>query len=95
VAVAVTVVPIKEGLRWLVSICEPTVVCPSSRCGATAFIAAFSIRATIAGVASTSISPEPRAMAVFVESTTVVDVYTSPIFIIFVYFFTTKILLYW
>ena len=44
-----------------------TVVEPSGSTGFTAFMAAFSIKATSAGVANTSISPEPSAKAVLVE----------------------------
>jgi predicted neuraminidase len=47
-----------------------TVVAPASRCSATAFIAAFSIRAIIAGVANTAISPEPSLRAVLSSDTT-------------------------
>ena len=48
---------------------DPTVVEPSGSSFATAFIAAFSMRAIIAGVASTGMSPEPTASAVCAWST--------------------------
>ena len=74
-----TSVPGLLGRRWVVSIIDPTVVEPSGNSAATASIAAFSIRATIAGVASTSMSPEPSARAVNVASTVSVDVCVSPV----------------
>jgi hypothetical protein len=48
-----------------VFISAPTVVEPSGRYGATLFIAAFSISATIDGVAKTSSPPDPTADAQF------------------------------
>ena len=63
-AVAVMVSPILLGLRWDEAMCPPTVVQPSGRWSATASMAAFSMSAIIAGVASTAMSPEPIAMAV-------------------------------
>ena len=56
----------------------PTVVEPSGRWGATAFIAAFSMRATMAGVANTSMSPEPMVRAVLAAVTVVVLMCFSP-----------------
>jgi hypothetical protein len=46
-------------------------------------MAAFSIKATNAGVANTSISPEPSAKAVLVEFTCTVLLYVSPVSIVF------------
>jgi hypothetical protein len=68
-----------------VCIAVPTVVEPSGRAAATALIAAFSISATIAGVANTFISPEPSVSAVFVSVTMVVLSADNPIFNIFIY----------
>ena len=53
--------------------------------GFTAFMAAFSIKATSAGVANTSISPEPSAKAVLVEFTCTVLLYVSPVSIVFLF----------
>ena len=78
VAVAVMVSPSAEGLMCVVSILAPTVVSPSSKDGATASMAAFSISATIAGVANTSKLPDPNVLAVFVSSTFVVTVWVNP-----------------
>ena len=74
VAVASTVAPIGEGRRCVVVMAEPTVVLPSSRSDATQSIAAFSISATIAGVASTSKSPEPSTEAHLSAVTTICEV---------------------
>ena len=68
-AMALTVAPTFDGLRCDVEIIEPTVVSPSSNLRATASIAAFSIKATIAGVASTAMSPEPINSAVLPSAT--------------------------
>jgi len=50
-------------------ISAPTVVAPSGSSPATAVMAAFSISATIAGVAKTARSPEPIAAAVLPAAT--------------------------
>lgn len=63
-------------------IIEPTVVKPSSRCGFTASMAAFSMSATICGVANTSRLPLPKAMAVCCFSTVSSDVCVSPVSIV-------------
>jgi len=47
----------------------PTVMLPAWRKGSTAKWAAFSMSATSAGVANTSIDPEPYALARFDAST--------------------------
>ena len=77
-AVAVIVAPTFEGLMCEQFISDPTVVEPSGRASATAVMAAFSIKATIAGVAKTSKSPEPIARAVFVAFTTTFEVADKP-----------------
>ena len=64
VAVAVMVSPNFEGRRWEELMCPPTVVQPSGKWPATAYIAAFSMSAIIAGVASTGMSLEPIVTAV-------------------------------
>ena len=51
-------------LRCEALMCPPTVVQPSGRWSATASMAAFSINAIIAGVASTAMSPDPITIAV-------------------------------
>lgn len=51
--------------RRLIWMEAPTVELPSSNWSFTAFMAAFSINATIAGVANTGRSPEPIVSAVF------------------------------
>ena len=86
-AVAFTVEPMGEGLICDDSMCPPTVVLPSGRHSFTAFIAAFSMSAIMAGVASTGMSPEPRVMAVWVSSTVNVLVYDNPISRLNYYYF--------
>ena len=60
-------------------IIEPTVVWSSVSDLATQFIAAFSISATIAGVASTGRSPDPITAAVNGSVTTSVEIDFAPI----------------
>jgi hypothetical protein len=62
----------------VVFISAPTVAEPCGSAGATAFIAAFSMSATIAGVAKTSRSPDPIVTAVFSSPTTVSLTYFIP-----------------
>ena len=69
-ASAVISAPTFDALMCELFIIVPTVVEPSGSAPATAFIAAFSISAIIAGVAKTAISPEPRAWAVLPSATT-------------------------
>ena len=78
VAVAWMVLPIAEGAKCEVSIKPPTVVEPSGSSEATVCIAAFSIKATRAGVAKTGRSPEPSARAVFCSVTVTVLVCCIP-----------------
>ena len=59
VAVANTLRPTGVAFTWVTSISVPTVLCPGSSAGATAWRAAFSIRATMAGVAKTATLPDP------------------------------------
>lgn len=74
VAVAETVSPIFDGLRWVALINPPTVVSSSAAMFLAASIAAFSIRAIIAGVAKTGMSPEPIRSAVLFSFTLHVEV---------------------
>lgn len=78
VAVASTSSPSAEGFICVVFISVPTVVEPSGKNGATAFMAAFSISATIDGVANTLRPPDPTADAQLSESTTTLLVYVNP-----------------
>ena len=80
VAVARTFAPMADGFMCVVCIYAPTVVEPCGKAGATAFIAAFSINATIAGVAKTSRSPDPIVTAQFDSATTVSLVKVIPFF---------------
>lgn len=89
-AVAEISVPRPEGLICVVFISEPTVVEPSGKAAATARIAAFSISATMAGVANTSISPEPIATAVLAAVTVVVLQAESPFSNISILFFNIR-----
>lgn len=77
-AEAMTSVPRPEGLIWVTFISAPTVVAPSGNAPATANMAAFSISATMAGVAKTGMSPEPMAAAVFCGVTVVRLTAVSP-----------------
>jgi hypothetical protein len=52
---------------------------PSGKLGRTAFSDAFSIRATMAGVAKTSTNPEPYFDATLSAATTSDAVYSRPI----------------
>lgn len=79
-AVAVISAPRPDGLICVTFISDPTVDDPSGSPAATASIAAFSIKAIIAGVANTSMSPEPMAFAVFSEDTVVRLVNDKPVF---------------
>lgn len=87
---AVIPAPRPEGLICVVFISEPTVVEPSGKAAATARIAAFSISATMAGVANTSMSPEPIAAAVLAAVTVVVLQAESPFSNISISFFTIR-----
>ena len=53
--------PAAVAARWRTSTRVPTVIMPSARVGSTARLAACSISATSAGVANTSMAPEPNA----------------------------------
>lgn len=79
-AVASISAPKGDGLRCEHEIIPPTVVLPSGNSAATVFIAAFSMRAVIAGVASTSRSPEPMLRAVRISATVRREVWESPSF---------------
>ena len=91
-AVAKTSPPIAVGLTCVVLISAPTVVEPSGRAAATAFIAAFSMSATIEGVAKTSKSPEPAATALFMSVTITFAVYVNPSFSINIVYFVAKVI---
>jgi hypothetical protein len=67
-----------EAFRCDVLTAVPTVVCPCWSAGATAIIAAFSIRATSAGVANTGISPEPIFSAVSDSATVILLINFNP-----------------
>ena len=60
----VTFIPTGVADRCFMFTNVPTVLCPSSRYGATLSLAVFSINAIIAGVASTANEPLPNASAV-------------------------------
>ena len=66
------------GLMCDDEISEPTVVEPSGSESATARIAAFSIAASIHGVAKTFRSPEPAERAVFCSVTVTLTVHDNP-----------------
>ena len=89
-AVAVIISPTFVARECSIFRAVPTVVCPSSKWGATAIIAAFSIKAHIAGVANTAKSPEPIYSAVTSAVTFIVAVNDNPSFIIIYIFLRDK-----
>ena len=78
VAVASISAPKADGFMCVVFISDPTVVEPSGKNGATAFIAAFSMSATIDGVANTLRPPEPTADAQLSNVTVTLLVCVNP-----------------
>ena len=89
-AVAVITSPTFVAFECSIFRAVPTVVWPSYKWVATAIIAAFSIRAHIAGVASTAKSPEPIYSAVTSGVTRIVAVNDNPSFI-FILFWCAKV----
>lgn len=67
----------------------PTLVCALSKKSARHFTAAFSIRATIDGVAKTGKLPEPTVIAVLLSSTVVMLCADNPNFVVIKSFFTS------